>query len=109
MSKEVKQLIWLITIHRRMLFLHQEPEFLERPQIVAEDPATACVKSVKSEVQKVHAEMVETIQCSDVITWNEGIWSATAMTRSQNFKVFHQYMRMVMDMMLFILVVRKGD
>ena len=41
--------------------------------IVAEDPATACVKSVKSEVQKVHAEMVETIQCSDVITWNEGI------------------------------------
>ena len=49
-------------------FFHQEPELLECLQKVAEDLATACVKSTKSEAQKVHAEMVETIQSSDVIT-----------------------------------------
>ena len=38
--------------------LHQEPEFLERLQKVAEDPAKACVKSG---VQKACVEMVETI------------------------------------------------
>ena len=37
-----------------MLFVHQEPEFLERLQKVAEDLAKACVKIVQSGVQKAH-------------------------------------------------------
>ena len=41
---------------------------LERLQKVAEDLTTACVESVKSEVQKAHAETFETVQSSDVIT-----------------------------------------
>ena len=48
---------------------HQELECLERVQKVAEDLATACVKSVKSAVQKAHAEIAETIQSKDVIAW----------------------------------------
>ena len=42
-------------------FFHQEPEFLERLQKVAEDLTKACVKSVKSGVQKAYVEMIKTI------------------------------------------------
>ena len=57
---------------------------LERLQKVAEDLATACVKSVKSEVQKAHAETFETVQSSDVITRRRHLMRA----------MFRQYMRM---------------
>ena len=59
MSKEAKQLTWFAIYQNP--FFRRESEFLERLQKVAEDLATACVKSAKSEVQKAHAEMVETI------------------------------------------------
>ena len=59
MSKEAKQLTWFAIYQNP--FFHQGSEFLERLQKDAEDLATACVKSVKSEVQKANAEIVETI------------------------------------------------
>ena len=88
-------------------FFHQEPDLLECLQKVAEDLATACVKSAKSEVQKAHAEMVETIQSSDVITRMKAFDDSH--DKIPEFQVFRQYMRMVMDMMLFVSAVRTGD
>ena len=88
-------------------FFHQEPELLECLQKVAEDLTTACVKSAKSEVQKAHAEMVETIQSSDVITRMKAFDDSH--DKIPEFHVFRQYMRIVMDMMLFVSAVTTGD
>ena len=65
------------------------------------------MKSAKSEVQKAHAEMVETIQSSDVITRMKAFDDSH--DKITEFQVFRQYMRMVMDMMLFVSPVRTGD
>ena len=85
-------------------FFHQEPQFLKRLLEVAEVLATACVKSVKCEVQRAHAEMVETIQSSDVITRMKTFDDSH--DKIPEFQVFPEYMRMVMDMMLFVSAVR---
>lgn len=49
-------------------FFQKESELLDCLQKVVEELSTACVKNAKGEVQKAHAEMVETIQSLDVIT-----------------------------------------
>ena len=55
----------------------------------------------------MHAEMVETIQSSDVITWMKPFDDSN--DKIQEFQVFHLYMRMVIDMMLFVSAVGRGD
>ena len=93
-------------------FFYQEPEFLKHFQKVIEDLTKACVKSVKSEVQKAHAEMVETIQSSEVITRMKTIIDESH-DKIPEFQVFCQYMymtiRLIMDMMLYISAVRTGN
>ena len=96
----------LFAMYQNAFFL-QEPEFLERLQKVAEDLAMACVKGVKSEVQKAHAKMVEIIQSADVITRMKTFDDSH--DKIPEFQVFRQYMTMVMDMILFISAVRTGD
>ena len=89
------------------LFIHQEPELLESLQKVAEDLATAGVKSAKSEMQKAQAGMVKTIQSSDVITRMKTFDDGH--DKIPEFQVFRQYRRMVMEMMSFVSAVRTGD
>lgn len=67
----------------------------------------ACVKRVKSEVQKAHAEMVETIQSSYVITRLKKFDDSH--DKIPEFQVFRQYMTLVVDIMLFISAVWTGD
>lgn len=64
----------------------------------------ACMKSVKGEVQKTHAERVETIHPSDVITRMKAFDDSH--DQIPEFQVFRQYMRMDKDIMLFISAVR---
>ena len=91
-----------------MLFSIKSQNFWSVSKKVAEDLTAACVKSVKkSEVQKAHAEMVETIQSSDGIT--RMMTFDDSHDKIPEFQVFCWYMTMVMDMMLFISAVGTGD
>ena len=88
-------------------FFHQEPAILENLQKVAEDLADTCRKGKKNEVQKAHAKMVEAIQSSDVMARMKAF--DITCDKISEFQVFRHYMRMVMEMILFITAVRTGD
>ena len=88
-------------------FLEQESQIHEKLVNVADELAGACKKGKKNEVKNAHAKMVEAMQSLDVSGRMEAFDAAHQ--KNPEFKVFRHYMRMVMEMMLFITAVRSGD
>ena len=87
-------------------FFEQESQIHEKLEKVAKDLANACTKGKKNEVENAHAKMVEALQSLDVIGRMEAFDASH--DKIPEFKVFRHYMRMVLEMMLFITSVRTG-
>ena len=88
-------------------FLEQESQIHEKLVNVANELADACKKGTKNEVKNAHAKMVEAMHSLHVSGRMEAFDAAHEKT--PEFNVFCHYMRMVMEMMLFITAVRSGD
>ena len=88
-------------------FFEQESQIHEKLEKVAKDLANACTKGKKNEVENAHAKIVEALQSLDVIGRMEAFDASH--DKIPEFKVFRHYMRIVLEMMLFITSVRTGD
>ena len=87
--------------------MEQESEIHEKLENVANVLADACTKGTRNEVTNAHANMVEAMQSLDVSGRMEAFDDTHENT--SEFKVFRLYMRMVMEMMLFITIVCNGE
>ena len=73
---------------------------------LAKELENACTSGVKEEIEKAHQEMVNAVE-------SMGILKMAAFDRRNTnnpmFKVFHQYMAMVLKMLIFIRAVRTAN
>ena len=67
----------------------------------------ACINGSKEQVKDVHDKLTKAIECFEIENKMEAFDSKHE--KKPLFKVFRQYMRMVMEMLTFVRAVRKGD
>ncbi|KAK3708724.1 hypothetical protein QZH41_004431 [Actinostola sp. cb2023] len=97
----------LFTMYQRSFFSQQEPQMNQHLETAAKELGDACTKGTKDDIEKAHNKMVKVMESLDVA----GKMKAFDVAHHQipEFQVFCHYMRMVMEMMLFIRAVRTGN
>lgn len=95
----------LFMLYQKAFLSQQDPETVKKIEDCAKHLGKACDKGTKKEVQEATEEMVEVMKSVDVIgkmeRFDEG--------QNPEFQVFRSYMKMIMEMMLFVRAVRTGD
>ena len=97
----------LFILYQRAFLSQQDPVMVNQIKEYAKQLGDACERGTKKEVQEASARMVQGMKTMDVMgkmkTFEKGN------KKSPEFQVFLDYMRMIMEMMLFIRAVRTGD
>ena len=97
----------LFILYQRAFLSRQDPLLVKKIEDCAKQLANACESETKKAVEEATAKMVEVMKSLDLI----GKMKNFEEEKSQNpeFQVFRCYMQMIMEIMLFVRVVRTGD
>ena len=97
----------MFILYQRAFLSQQDTAMVRQIEEHAKQLGKACEKGTKAEVEEANARMVEGMKILDVM----GKMKTFEQRNNQNpeFQVFLCYMRMVMEMMLFIRAVQTGD
>ena len=96
-----------LILYQRAFFSGQDPEIVKEIEECAKQLGEACDTGSKEEVERASAKMLEVLESLDVIEKMKIFEEDNS--RVPEFRVFRCYMRMIMEMLLFIRAVRTGD
>lgn len=94
-------------LYQRAFFSGQDPEIVKEIEECAKQLGKACDTGSKEEVERASARMLEVLESLDVIEKMKIFEEDNSQV--PEFRVFRYYMRMIMEMLLFIRAVRTGD
>lgn len=97
----------LFILYQKAFLSQQDPLMVEQIKDYAKQLGNACERSTKKEVQQASARMVQGMKTLDVMGKMKTFEKEN--NKRPEFQVFLGYMRMIMEMMLFIRAVRTGD
>ena len=98
------ELYFTLTVRQ---ILDGNQELHETLQSLAQDLCDACKDSTRTQLKKAQVEMVSAIGNLNILEKMSTFEAAN--TSNPMFKVIRHYMRMVMEMLVFIRAVRTGD